>query len=183
MTTRPRPVASELVTPPADARPPRSAPPGSPPAWRPHLPDHLTCFACGPRVPSGLALTITERRPDGVSATSVLDEVHQGAAGIAHGGLVATLLDEVASLAVWQSLERPTVTGRLEIQYHGPVPLGVPLVLTARCTATAGRRVFAEAAVAPATGGPPGWAAEAAAVFVQVPHTHFDSHAPAPGRP
>ncbi|WP_255949823.1 PaaI family thioesterase [Streptomyces odontomachi] len=176
MTVRPRAAASELATPPPGAHPPVHSAPGSPRAWRPHVPDHPTCFACGPRVPNGPGLTITERRPDGVSATAVLDEVYQGAPGIAHGGLVATLLDEAASLAVWQSLGRPTVTGRLELQYHAPVPVGVPLAVTARCTATAGRRVFAEAAIAPV--GEPKVCAEAAAVFIEVPHSHFTAHAP-----
>ncbi|MGW7276316.1 PaaI family thioesterase [Streptomyces sp. NPDC054864] len=171
--------ASERTTAPPDARTPGSpVTAGQPRIQLPHAPDHLSCFGCGPDVPAGLGLHVTDTDGQGITAELTLADVHQGAPGIAHGGIVAAVLDEATSLAVWHVLNRPNVTGRLEIQFLAPVPLGRPLRLRATCTAVHGRKAYVTAELRP--GGPDGpLAATAAAVYVAVPADHFGT-APAP---
>ncbi|MEV8320745.1 PaaI family thioesterase [Streptomyces sp. NPDC059900] len=171
------PAASERTTPPPHARVPASpVTAGQGRVRLPHTPDHASCFACGPGVPSGLGLRVTDTDEQGVTALVTLDDVHQGAPGIAHGGIVAAVLDEATSLAVWHVLNRPNVTGRLEIQFLAPVPLGRPLRLRATCTAVHGRKAYATAELH--TDGPDGpggtVAATAAAVYIAVRQDHFD---------
>jgi uncharacterized protein (TIGR00369 family) len=81
-----------------------------------------------------------------LTATHVVAERYQGAPGIAHGGIVAALLDEacsqVARLAV-----RPAVTARLEIRYLAPVPVEEPLRVEAEIVEAGELRVTAEATI------------------------------------
>ena len=81
-----------------------------------------------------------------LEAEHVFPERFQGAPGIAHGGLVATLLDEacgqVARLAV-----SPSVTSRLEVRYLAPVPVDEAVRVTAEITDAEERRVVAEASL------------------------------------
>jgi acyl-coenzyme A thioesterase PaaI-like protein len=142
----------------------------------PHAPDHASCFACGPDVPSGLGLRVTGTDARGITALVTLADVHQGAPGIAHGGIVAAVLDEATSLAAWHVLNRPNVTGRLEIQFVAPVPLGRPLRLRARCTAVHGRKAYVTAELRP-EGADATVAATAAAIYIAVQADHFD-HSP-----
>ncbi len=73
-------------------------------------------------------------------------ERFQGAPGIVHGGIVASLLDEacgqVARLAI-----SPSVTSRLELRYLAPVPVEETLRVRAEITQADERRVTAEATV------------------------------------
>lgn len=166
--------ASERTTPPPGARVPASpVTAGQARVRLPHTPGHPSCFACGPAVPSGLGLRVTGTDEQGITALVTLADVHQGAPGIAHGGIVAAVLDEATSLAVWHVLNRPNVTGRLEIQFRAPVPLGRPLHVRATCTAVHGRKAYATAELH--TDGPDGTvAATAAAVYIAVQQDHFD---------
>ncbi|OIJ93029.1 hypothetical protein BIV25_26025 [Streptomyces sp. MUSC 14] len=171
--------ASERAVPPGGARPPSS--PlllGEPRVRVPHLPDHPSCFGCGPA--PGLGLHPVEEDERGIVAELTLGQLHQGAPGIAHGGIVAAVLDEATSLAVWRALNRPNVTGRLEVQFLAPVPLGELLRVRAHCTAVAGRKAYATADLY--VGGADGpVAASAAAVYIAVPAQHFDRKATAAG--
>jgi acyl-coenzyme A thioesterase PaaI-like protein len=57
------------------------------------------CFGCGPSHPIGFRLTF-ERDGDDVVTRMVPGERYQGPPGIMHGGLVATLADEIAAWAL-----------------------------------------------------------------------------------
>jgi acyl-coenzyme A thioesterase PaaI-like protein len=81
------------------------------------------CFACGSlnRHGLGLLLHVEPRR----SWTElVLDERFEGWAGIAHGGIVCTILDEVMAWALVGE-DNWGVTARLSVEFKRPVPLGV----------------------------------------------------------
>ena len=53
------------------------------------------CFGCGEDNPEGLHLQF-EEQPDGAGhAVVVLGDHHSGEPGIVHGGIQATMLDEV----------------------------------------------------------------------------------------
>ncbi|MEH1016299.1 hotdog domain-containing protein [Micromonospora sp. CPCC 206060] len=89
-----------------------------------------------------------------------------GAAGVAHGGVLAAALDEALGYVVW-ALGHRCATARLEVDYLAPVPVGSRLWVTARGTAVAGRKLYAEAEAT--IGGPTGVpAVRAAALFVAV---------------
>jgi acyl-coenzyme A thioesterase PaaI-like protein len=54
------------------------------------------------------------------------DRFH-GAPGIAHGGIVATILDEISCAAAVFLVDRFVVTGELVVRYERPVPIETPL--------------------------------------------------------
>lgn len=106
------------------------------------LPPHYpTCFGCGPEAEAGLHV-VARRDGDEVVSTYTFTARHNGAPGIAHGGTVAALVDELLGYMVWLRHE-PAVTRRLELDYVKPVLVGVPYDLRARIDRVEGRKVFA----------------------------------------
>ncbi|WUV84909.1 PaaI family thioesterase [Streptomyces sp. NBC_01476] len=135
------------------------------------------CFGCGEEQPYGLRLAA--RAGEGVSVTAefTVRPAHQGAPGLAHGGVLATALDETLGSLSWL-LRVIAVTGRLESDFLLPVPVGATLHLSARCTAVAGRKIYSTAEGR--IGGPDGpVAVRADALFIEVKLDHFTSN----GRP
>jgi uncharacterized protein (TIGR00369 family) len=65
---------------------------------------------------------------------------------MAHGGVVAALVDEACSQAVRPRLS-PAVTSRLEVRYLGPVPVEESLSISAEVTEADERRATAEATI------------------------------------
>ena len=53
-------------------------------------------------------------------------------AGITHGGVVASIVDDVAFWAVFALTRTPCVTSQLSVRYMRPAPVGVPTVAEAR---------------------------------------------------
>ena len=83
------------------------------------------CFACGTLNAGGLGLVLHVER--GRSWTELtLDPVFQGWDGIAHGGILCTILDEVMAWAVVGE-DNWGVTARLSVDFRKPVPLGTTL--------------------------------------------------------
>jgi acyl-coenzyme A thioesterase PaaI-like protein len=109
-----------------------------------------------------------------IRARFVVTEHHQGAPGLAHGGLLAAAFDEALGTVTWL-LRVPAVTAHLEVDFKAPVPVGSTLVIDAVCTAVAGRKIYSAATGRlGAADGPV--AVEARSVFVAVPLEHFRSH-------
>ncbi|KAH8698858.1 HotDog domain-containing protein [Talaromyces proteolyticus] len=68
-----------------------------------------------------------------------------GHPGWAHGGFIATLLDESIARCAFQAMPTKVgVTANLSINYRKPIQLRQYLVVTARTVRTEGRKVFAE---------------------------------------
>ena len=97
------------------------------------FPDDGGCFGCSPSNPRGLALRFRRVGQDIHVGYTIPDGFH-GAPGIAHGGIVAALLDEVSCALVALVLDQRVVTGELTVRYERPVPVEVPLELVARAT-------------------------------------------------
>ncbi|MGW6458920.1 PaaI family thioesterase [Streptomyces sp. NPDC055078] len=154
------------MTPPADAIPPVRHPDA--PAPGELLGSHYdNCFGCGEGQPHGLHLQA--RAGDGVSVT--VQSAHQGAPGLAHGGVLVAALDETLGSLNWL-LRVIAVTGRLESDFVRPVPVGTVLFLRAEVTAVAGRKIFSSAVGR--IGGPDGpVAVRANALFIEVKVDHF----------
>jgi uncharacterized protein (TIGR00369 family) len=88
-------------------------------------PNSNYCFACGIENQSGLGMTFYEIGPGEVVATYIVPDHFQGYPGIVHGGIQASMLDEVASRAAMTGLPtRFRSTAKLEIRYRRPAPLG-----------------------------------------------------------
>lgn len=101
------------------------------------------CFACGPANPIGLRLRF-EADGDGIRAEFTPGPQYQGYAGVLHGGIVATALDD-AMANLFHLRGRETVTARLEVRFRREAPIGRPLVVSARMTGERGRFFTAEA--------------------------------------
>ncbi|MFZ0629728.1 MAG: PaaI family thioesterase [Acidobacteriaceae bacterium] len=123
------------------------------------------CFGCGLENPSGLRLRFFTDADQNIVCRVRLASRFAGPPGHAHGGIIATLLDEAMS-KVNRARGIVAMTRALDVQYLRPVPLGQPLLLTARHVSVAGRRHNIEAALTDASGHT---LATATAVFVTVP--------------
>jgi acyl-coenzyme A thioesterase PaaI-like protein len=94
-------------------------------------PEGHHCFACGTANPVGLNLDFYAEG-DFVCTDVVLDGNRVGWEGIAHGGIISTLLDEVMSWTIIFFRRVFFVTRRMEVRYLKPVPIGVPLTARGR---------------------------------------------------
>lgn len=105
------------------------------------LPPHYpTCLGCGPDAEQGFGLAV-RRDGDEVVATHVFEERHSGAPGIAHGGAVAVVVDDVLGYLLYVA-RAPGVTRRLEVDYLKPVLTGVPYVVRGRIDRREGRKLW-----------------------------------------
>jgi acyl-coenzyme A thioesterase PaaI-like protein len=83
------------------------------------------CFACGTLNTTGLGLRV-HVEPGRSWAEFQLDRRFEGWEGMAHGGIIATILDEVMAWAL-VGADNWGVTARISVQFKAPVPLDVPL--------------------------------------------------------
>ena len=164
------------TTPPPDAVLPERSPvapaPGDP------IPSHYTkCFGCGSEAEQGLHLTLFAGEGLSLYGTFTVSDQHQGAPGLAHGGLLTIAFDDALGSLNWL-LSSPSVTGRLEVDFRRPVPVGSTLHIEAAVVGVKGRKIFSRAVGRlDAPDGPV--AMTAASLFVQVPVEHFVAN----GRP
>ncbi|MEU6484168.1 PaaI family thioesterase [Streptomyces sp. NPDC046887] len=158
------------LTPPAGARPPVRHP-DAPAPGEPLGSHYEHCFGCGGGQPHGLHLDARAEEGVAVTAEFTVTTDHQGAPGLAHGGVLATALDETLGSLGWL-LRVIAVTGRLETDFVRPVPVGTALHLAAQVTAVHGRKIYATATGR--IGGPEGpVAVRADALFIEVKVDHF----------
>lgn len=101
-----------------------------PATWQPQ-PTSRMCFVCGRENPHGLHLCFYSDEAAGqVVAPVVIPEAYQGYPGIAHGGILATILDETMGRAInlGQAEAAFWVTAKLELRYRLPTPTETPLM-------------------------------------------------------
>ena len=97
------------------------------------LPNASHCFVCGFENSSGLQMFFYVNEQGQVVSEVIIPEQFQGYPGVAHGGIVATILDEILARAVMaDDPDRFMFTGRLTTRYRKPTPLGVPLRLVGK---------------------------------------------------
>ena len=171
-TDRPVPPNRSLTPPPgavAAVRHPGAPAPGE------LLGSHYEhCFGCGGGQPHGLHLETRAGEGVNVTAEFTVRPVHQGAPGLAHGGVLTTALDETMGSLGWL-MHVIAVTGRLETDFVRPVPVDTVLHLGATVAAVHGRKIFTSATGR--IGGPEGpVAVRADALFIQVKVEHFTDH-------
>ena len=88
------------------------------------------CFACGEKNPVGLHLNF-EKIDEKISTKKILAHEYEGYEGAAHGGIVATMLDEAMCTFIKKFYNEDAMTGRLEIRYRHPTPINQELTIDA----------------------------------------------------
>jgi acyl-coenzyme A thioesterase PaaI-like protein len=106
-----------------------------------------------------------------VEGSFLVTEHHQGAPGLAHGGVIAAAVDEAMGFLLWL-VAAPAVTAHLEVDYRKPVPVGSRLELSGDVERVEGRKIFA--AMKGRVDGVV--AVEAHALFLKVGVEHFRPH-------
>lgn len=111
------------------------------------------------------------REGDEAVCRVTLDVGYEGPPERVHGGMVASLFDEVMG-TVFRIRSMPSAfTGTLSVRFEGPAPLGVELEFRARLARTEGRKYFVEAEAT----GPAGRFASATAIFIELATEHMTS--------
>lgn len=131
-------------------------------------PHHPYCLGCGPANPHGHQLRAS-RCGQSVVAHHVFDERHVGAPGIAHGGAVATVVDDLFGFLLYP-LGELAVTRHLDVDYLAPVRLNTPYTLCADLRFRDGRKLHLGARIEDTAGRS---VVTATAVFVVVDPAHF----------
>ncbi len=104
-------------------------------------PNSRMCFVCGLKNAFGLKAAFYNLESGEVAAVFTPREEHQGYPGRLHGGIAASVLDEVIGrainpqglAAVWG------VTVELTVKYRKPIPLGEAITAIGRITGRRGR--------------------------------------------
>jgi uncharacterized protein (TIGR00369 family) len=109
--------------------------------------DDGACYVCGPHNPAGLGLRFEADGQDGACATVTLEPRLQGYRGIAHGGIVMLLLDEVMAHACGNAGDK-VMTAAVAVRFRAPVRLGVPLTVRGRVLSRRGKILKVEGSVA-----------------------------------
>ena len=110
------------------------------------LNDDHWCFACGAENPHGLKLDDIHLENDECVCTFAPARCHQGWAQMMHGGITATLLDEVMTHLLWRR-GYDAMTAELTIRLKAPIPLGETLTVRSRLTGRRGKLAETEAEV------------------------------------
>jgi acyl-coenzyme A thioesterase PaaI-like protein len=138
---------------------------------------YRSCFGCGADHPAGLHILVVAGEAVTVNAEFTVTGHHQGAPGLAHGGVLAAAFDETLGSLNWL-LRTPAVTARLETEFIRPVPVDATVYIRAEVVGVAGRKIYTRAeGRLGASDGP--LAVTASALFVAVGLEHFTSN----GRP
>jgi uncharacterized protein (TIGR00369 family) len=128
-------------------------------------PNSQMCFVCGLENPIGLKMAFYEDEEGRVVAKFTPGDEHQGFPGIVHGGIVTSLLDEVLG-RVAIAAERWVVTGRLNIRFRRPVPVGETLTIVGEVVNWKKRTLEAHGEIRLADGQV---GAEATGTFIEIP--------------
>jgi len=132
------------------------------------------CFVCGVENPCGLRIRFFNDGYQRVVARVTLGEQYQSYPGMAHCGILATILDETMGRALLADEDADAVeearfmfTAKMEMRYRRPVPLNEELTVRGRVEQDRGRiaQVSGEIALADGT-----VAVEASATLVDIPH-------------
>ncbi|HSJ34006.1 MAG TPA: PaaI family thioesterase [Acidimicrobiia bacterium] len=99
------------------------------------------CFACGSDNPVGLHLDPAEMEGEVAVARYRPSPHHGGAGDTLHGGIAATLLDEIMVWAGILSHRVLTVTGTMELRYRHPVSVDDVIQVRGWVEERSGRRL------------------------------------------
>jgi acyl-coenzyme A thioesterase PaaI-like protein len=111
-------------------------------------PSSRSCFVCGRDNPVGLKVR-WDNHPDAgeIRGSVTIPEHFNGYPAVAHGGIVAALIDETAgrTTLLGGDFGDLMVTAKLEVVYRKPTPTGTSLTLVGRLLRRSEYRAEAEA--------------------------------------
>lgn len=111
-------------------------------------PNSRTCFLCGRENDISLKMTwYNDDEEQKIYSEITIPEKFNSYPGIAHGGVVAAILDETSGRAVMLNdrFNNLMVTMKLEVTYRQPTPCGEPLKVIGWVTKETGSRAHVEA--------------------------------------
>jgi len=112
--------------------------------------------------------------PDGIVVSDLMcPKDSEGGPNVAHGGWTAGILDELVGHAMMLRKEF-SVTGTLEVVFHKPMPIELPLIGIAQIDKREGRKAFVSARIELKGSGT--LLASAKAIMVKRPADHFERH-------
>lgn len=100
------------------------------------------CFACAPTNPYGLKMEFWEDGDDIVSYWNSRDD-YQGWLKTLHGGIQATIIDEMGGWVVARKLQTSGMTTNMNVRYCRPIPTGDNVTVEARAHIREMKRNFA----------------------------------------
>lgn len=108
------------------------------------LEDDRMCFVCGERNTLGLRLQFKHLKPGLLLSHVVFEKHHQGYKNIVHGGMMATVLDEMMANLAWME-GKPAVTAEFKVNLKKPVKVGEKIALEGHLVREKGRVIYAKA--------------------------------------
>jgi len=124
------------ITKPDSSKPPPATP----------LADNY-CFVCGKDNPRGFKIEVRYLEAELAAETELaIPREYQGWAEVIHGGILATLLDELMAHAVWR-FAGPGLTLSLEVRFHAPLKPGEAVRVRGALHTKNGQRRQAEAEI------------------------------------
>jgi acyl-coenzyme A thioesterase PaaI-like protein len=110
------------------------------------LPHTAGCVVCGPANAKGLRLRLFVDPQTGVVSTEFTpDDPHIGFIAITHGGIVATVLDEVMVWAASWSNHRFCVCAEMNVRFRRKARLREPLKFAARVESSRAKLILTSA--------------------------------------
>lgn len=108
-----------------------------------------SCFACSN--PAGLRLRFWHTE-NGAASSCTVPATYCGFDGLVHGGIIATMLDEVSCWALFARLGKLGVTREMTTRFLKPVRTGTELLLAADISSHDQRTALVRATVSDADG-------------------------------
>jgi acyl-coenzyme A thioesterase PaaI-like protein len=134
--------------------------------------DH-NCFGCGSLNLHGLKLQLHhDPQSNGVWADFTPDIRFEGYGGMVHGGIIATVLDEVMAWSLYR-IGAWAVTAKMETRFRQPVAIGEATRATGRIDQVRGSLYNLSSEIRSVSGNIV--LAEASAVFMRVPQEQADA--------
>jgi acyl-coenzyme A thioesterase PaaI-like protein len=105
------------------------------------------CFVCGKDNPRGFKIKVRYAEAEMAAETELsIPREYQGWADVIHGGILATLLDEMMAHAVWR-FAGPGLTLGMEVRFHAPLKPGEAIKVRGVLHTPNGKRRQAEAEI------------------------------------
>jgi uncharacterized protein (TIGR00369 family) len=112
----------------------------SPPVHLHKQPNSDMCFVCGRHNPAGLYMQFYDNGKDEVCSDYTVAARYQSYPGIVHGGILASMLDEVIGrVAMIGDHHHFMVSVKLQVLYRHPVPIETALKIRGRVVRLSGR--------------------------------------------
>ena len=136
-------------------------------------PNSRHCFVCGLENPVGLKLRIYQTEPGVIETMFTAPDHFQGYPGVLHGGIVASILDEISGRAHMSDPFAPRFmfTAKIEVKYRKNVPIGMPLKIIGKAGRSRGKMAEGWAGIYDEEGT---LLAEATTLLVNVPADTLD---------